>query len=267
MRSVKDLLSLKGRVALITGGVGHIGSAVAAGLAEQGASIVLLDFVEEKGRACCEEISRKHNVKASFLRVDLENENEVRQAPVKCVDEHGRLDIIVHCAALVGTTPLPGWGVPFEQQNVDTWRRCLEINLTSAFVLCQAAQPALVRSGHGSVILTGSIYGVVGPNMALYAGTTMGNPAAYAASKGGLMQLMRWMATNLAPEIRVNAISPGGIWRNQPEQFRARYEALTPLKRMGVEEDLMGAAVFLASDMSSYITGQNIMVDGGWTAW
>ena len=101
--------------------------------------------------------------------------------------------------------------------------------------------------------------------MRLYNGTDMGNPAAYAASKGGLLQLTRWLATVLAPDIRVNAITPGGVWRNQHEVFHKRYIERTPLKRMAGEEDLKGAVVYLASDLSSYVTGQNIIIDGGYT--
>jgi NAD(P)-dependent dehydrogenase (short-subunit alcohol dehydrogenase family) len=103
--------------------------------------------------------------------------------------------------------------------------------------------------------------------MSLYADTTMANPAGYGASKGGLLQLTRYLATVLAPEVRVNAISPGGIWRNQPDIFRERYENRTPLQRMGTEEDLKGVVMFLSSDLSAYVTGQNLVVDGGWTAW
>ena len=103
--------------------------------------------------------------------------------------------------------------------------------------------------------------------MRLYEGTVMGNPAAYGASKGGLLQLTRWLATVMAPAVRVNAITPGGVWRNQPEPFRTRYEERTPLRRMATEEDLKGAIAYLASDLSSYVTGHNLVVDGGWTTW
>jgi len=141
------------------------------------------------------------------------------------------------------------------------------VNLVSAFVLVQAARDALVASGRGSVILFGSIYGVVGPDPALYGGTDMVNPVAYGASKGGVIQLMRYLATTLAPTVRVNAISPGGIAREQPAVFRERYESRTPLARMGSEEDIKGAVVYLAGDLSAYVTGHNLVVDGGWTAW
>ena len=119
----------------------------------------------------------------------------------------------------------------------------------------------------GAVILFASTYGMVGPDMRLYAGTPMANPAGYSASKGGLLQLMRYFATLLAPRIRVNAISPGGVWRNQPELFLERYVARTPLGRMAAEGDLKGAVAYLASDLSAYVTGHNLVVDGGWTAW
>jgi NAD(P)-dependent dehydrogenase (short-subunit alcohol dehydrogenase family) len=113
----------------------------------------------------------------------------------------------------------------------------------------------------------GSIYGMVGPKWDLYEGTSMGNPAAYGASKGGLLQLTRYLATTMAPSVRVNMITPGGIFREQPQAFVHRYEAGVPLGRMASEEDLKGAVAYLASDLSAYMTGQNLVVDGGWTVW
>ena len=148
-----------------------------------------------------------------------------------------------------------------------TWRRALEVNLTSAFALSQACQFLLEKSTSASIINIGSIYGFLGPDLSLYESTDMNNPAAYAASKGGLLQLTRWMATALAPKIRVNSISPGGISRGQPQAFVDRYVSRTPLKRMGREEDLQGAIIYLATDMSSWVTGQNLIVDGGWSSW
>jgi NAD(P)-dependent dehydrogenase (short-subunit alcohol dehydrogenase family) len=148
-----------------------------------------------------------------------------------------------------------------------TWRRALEVNLTEPFVLIQAAANDLRASGRGSVINVSSIYGLVGPDWRLYDDTSLGNPAAYAASKGGLVQLTRWLATTLAPYVRVNAIAPGGVFRNTPEPFLGRYVARTPLGRMAQEEDIKGAVAYLASDLSAYVTGQCLAVDGGWTAW
>jgi NAD(P)-dependent dehydrogenase (short-subunit alcohol dehydrogenase family) len=125
----------------------------------------------------------------------------------------------------------------------------------------------LAKHERGSIINIGSIYGSVGPNNALYTGTKMGNPAAYNATKGGLVQLTRYLATAMAPRVRVNCMSPGGVARGQPSAFIERYVALTPLGRMATEEDFKGAIAFLASRASGYMTGQNILVDGGFTAW
>ncbi len=267
MKSIKKLMDLTGRTALVTGGAGYIGTAFCEALAESGANIAVLDMKEERVQQAASEIASNYSVKTCGIAVDLSNEKAVVDTPKQAVEELGSLDIVVNCAAFVGTSGLKGWVTPFEEQSIDTWRAALEVNLTAAFALIQAATPYLRDSGHGSVINIGSTYGVVGPNMSLYEGTSMGNPAAYAASKGGLTQLTRWLSTNLAPDIRVNCISPGGIARGQHEDFIERYEKLTPLKRMGTEEDMKGALLYFASDLSAYVTGQNLLVDGGWTAW
>jgi len=267
MKRISELMSLKGRVAVITGGAGHIGSAMAEALAELSANIVILDISLESCLSVCESISKGYAVETLPLAVNLGQEEHIRTVPADVVSKFGRLDILVNCAAFVGTSNLPGWVAPFEEQSADTWRQALDVNLTAPFTLTQACTPALRNSGNGSVINVASIYGLVGPDMHLYKGTEMGNPAAYAASKGGLLQLTRWLATVLAPDVRVNAISPGGVSRGQPEVFQRRYIERTPLKRMAIEEDFKGAVAYLASDLSSYVTGQNIIVDGGWATW
>ena len=161
---------------------------------------------------------------------------------------------------------MPGWAVPFEKQRVAAWDAALQVNVTAAFVLAQEARDSLAASKRGSIIFFSSIYGMVGPDMSLYEGTEMSNPIGYGASKGALLQLTRYLSSLFAPAVRVNAISPGGVWRGQPESFRARYQSRTLLKRMAAEEDLKGAVAYLAGDMSSYVTGHNLVVDGGWTA-
>jgi len=266
-RTIRDLMDLSGRVALVTGGAGHIGREAALALAELGAAVAVLDLDRVAAERVAAEVSTRWSTQAFALGVDLEDEDAVRQTPVRTTDALGGLDIVVNCAALVGSSELPGWAVPLEQQSSGAWRLALEVNLTAPFLLVQAALPYLRRSGHGSVINVASIYGMVGPDMSLYRGTGMGNPAAYGVSKGGLLQLTRWLATVLAPQVRVNAVTPGGIERSQPEEFQRRYQVRTPLRRMGHEEDVKGAIVFLATDLSAYVTGQNLVVDGGWTAW
>jgi len=260
-------MDLTGRVALITGGAGHVGAETAVTLAELGADIAIVDADEQGCVNLAEEVATGYGVHTLPLIVELSDDDQINEAVAETADTLGRIDIVINAAAFVGTTELEGWAVPFEKQSAETWRKAIDVNLTSAFVLSQAAAPHLRASGHGSMINIASIYGVVGPDMRLYDGLDMGNPAAYGASKGGLLQLTRWLSTALAPDIRVNAITPGGITRGQNPSFVDKYNDRVPLQRMATEEDMKGAIAYLASDLSAYVTGQNIMVDGGWTAW
>lgn len=260
-------MDLSGRVAVVTGGAGHLGSAICDALAENGARIVIIDCDKKLCNEKCEQIARDYNVDSLPIVMDLTDEKKLQKAPENVLKQFGSLDILVNCAALVGTSSLKGWGVEFQKQDADTWRLALEVNLTVPFILTQACSEALIQSQHGSVINIGSIYGIQGPDMHLYEGTSMGNPAAYAASKGGLIQFTRWLATVLAPHVRSNAITLGGVYRNQPESFHLKYLNKTPLQRMATEVDIKGAALFLASDMSAYVTGHNLVVDGGFTVW
>jgi NAD(P)-dependent dehydrogenase (short-subunit alcohol dehydrogenase family) len=267
MRNFASLSSLKGRVALITGGAGHIGRAIAETYAELGAAVAILDRPGTGAEEVAANLTDIYGVLTTVLGVDLADEAAVRKAPQRVVDTCGRLDILVNNAAFVGTDGLEGWTTPVEGQSIGTWRKAVEVNLTAPFLLVQQAIPALKASGKGSVINIGSIYGVVGPDWRIYEEADFGTPAAYAASKGGLLQMTRWLATTLAPHVRVNAIVPGGVERNTPNGFRRRYQARVPLGRMATEEDFKGAAAYLASDLSAYVTGQCLMVDGGWTVW
>lgn len=266
-RSLREMMSLEGRVALVTGGAGHIGRALASGLAELGAGVAVVDLSADGAEEAATSLAADHSVKAAAFACDFEQPAAVEELPRRVAETFGRIDILINCAAFVGTSALEGWGVPFEQQSPETWRRALEVNLTAPFILVQAAAEDLAASGHGSVINISSIYGLTGPDWRLYEGTDLGNPAAYAASKGGLIQMTRWLATTLAPKVRVNAIAPGGVFRNTPEPFLGRYISRTPLARMATEEDFKGAVAYLAGDLSAYVTGQCLAVDGGWTAW
>lgn len=268
MRTLESLMSLEGRVALVTGGAGHLGGAVVEALLERGAIVALSDLEPDVCAKRVDELERFSQAgRLAWLEADLSDHAATRSLVRRCIERHGALDVLFHCAAYVGTTSVPGWSAPLAEQTVEAWDAGLRVNLTAAFVLAQEAALALARSGHGSVVFMGSIYGVVGPNLSLYEGTKMQNPAAYGASKGGLLQLVRYLATTMAPRVRVNALSPGGVWRDHPKEFHERYRDRTPLGRMATEEDIKGAAAFLASDLSAYVTGHNLAVDGGWTAW
>lgn len=265
--SLTELSSLRGRVALVTGGAGHLGRTAAETLAELGAGLVVVDLDAARCAAIAEDLRGRFGVPAFGLAADLARESDVRAIAPRVSAEFGRLDVLINCAALVGTSGLKGWAVPFLQQDVGTWRQALEVNLTAPFTLVQTCTELLRQNGKGSVINISSIYGVVGPDWSLYEGTSLGNPAAYGASKGGLGQLTRWLATTLGPEVRVNTVVPGGIARGQAPAFVERYVRKVPLGRMATEQDFKGVIAFLASDLSAYVTGQEICIDGGFTAW
>lgn len=257
------LADLTGRTAVVTGGAGPLGSVLSDALAEAGARVVVVDLDEG---ACAATANWLHGEGHVPLGADLLDPHGISSV-VDTVAEIGACDILVNNAAFTGTSGVPGYAVPFEEQTDEAFAMALALNLTAPFSLTRRLAGHLRASGQGSVVNVSSIYGLVGPNMGLYEGTRMGNPAAYAASKGGIAQLTRYLATVLAPDIRVNAFAPGGIERSQDEAFVERYERLTPLGRMGTEEDFRGVVTWLASDASAYVTGQVIAVDGGWTAW
>jgi len=264
MPTLTELQSLSGRVAVITGGAGHLGQAMGQALAELGCRVALVD----RNRDALNAAAKRLGINPEDCMVaDLEQEASRIALADAASSELGGVDILINNAAFVGDSELQGWATALEKQQLDTWRRALEVNLTAPFHLVQLLHGHLRASGKGSVINVGSIYGLLGPDWALYQGTAMANPAAYAASKGGLIQLTRWLSTTLAPHVRVNAISPGGIARGQPESFARRYVERTPLARMGREDDFLGIVAFLASDASAWVTGQNFAVDGGWSAW
>lgn len=267
MKTTDDLFNLSGRTVLITGGAGHIARRGAAAFLEQGADLILVDRYADALQVAKDSLlALGFGGKIDTITTDLEQPSQVDDLIRQVTQHHAKLDALINAAAFVGTDKIEGWGVPFLAQSVDTWRRCLEVNLTAPFALIQGLYPLMEKATSPAIINVSSIYGQVGPDMSLYEGTAMGNPAAYAASKAGLAQLTRWLCTTLPSHFRVNTITPGGVERGQNPEFHARYIANTASKRMATEEDLVGVMLLLISDAGAYITGQDIAVDGGWTA-
>ncbi len=247
--------SMTPETVLVTGSSGPLGSVLSKRLVNLGYEVVGFDLLPpERGVE-----------PTVFVTVDLSNPSEVRTA----VQEMLRLRPIHHIVNNAAVTPEragPGFSSRFEEQSDDAFIAAMQVNLLAPFSIVNE----VVRHSENplkSVVNLGSTYGMVGPNLSIYEGTTMGNSVAYAATKGGLIQLSRYLATVLAPKTRVNTVSPGGIFRNHPETFERQYSKLVPLGRMNTEEETVHAIIFLLSDQASYITGQTIAVDGGWTAW
>ena len=251
--------------AVVTGAAGHIGRAFCQEFAELGGTCLLVDRDGAELEKLMATLSNINGSNHSSFVADLVDATSRSELLKEIHSQFDRIDLLVNNAAYTGDSNLDGWAVAFEDQSMDAWQSAMEVNLSAAFDLTQGLLPLLKKGMDPSVLNIASTYGLVGPDMGLYTGTSMGNPLAYAASKGGLLQMTKWLASVLAPDIRVNAVSPGGVFRGQPEAFVQRYIDKTPLGRMATEIDVVGSMVFLASDLASYLTGQNIVVDGGFT--
>jgi NAD(P)-dependent dehydrogenase (short-subunit alcohol dehydrogenase family) len=254
--------NFEGKTILITGGSGLVGRQLISNFLELNCSRIWNFDLEDVGS----ETLRKDD-RYSFASIDVSDLPRLRAAVEVISRSCESLDVLINCAALKGGTNLIGWESPFEDQSEEMWDRALRTNLTAPFVLIQEALPLLQCSDSGVIVNVGSIYGMVGPDWRLYDGTPMGNPAAYAVSKAGLSQLTRWLATSLGDTVRVNCVSPGGIYNAQDQQFVNRYVERVPLKRMASVSDISPVILFLASDGAKYITGQDIVVDGGYSVW
>jgi NAD(P)-dependent dehydrogenase (short-subunit alcohol dehydrogenase family) len=259
---IQSLMTLDGCNAMVLGGAGHIGTVASRTLAEMGAGVHVVDVDGARLDGTVRSLPATSGTHRGTA-LDLAD----TEALTRLVRDATDIDVLLHCAAFVNQGNVAGYATRFAEQTLEAWRKAVEVNMTSAFAAAQAAAPALARNGKGSIVFIGSIYGMVGPDMRLYEGLEMGNAAAYAASKGGMIHLAKWLSTVLAPDVRVNVVSPGGVERGQDPRFIERYTARTPMGRMADNEDFAGAVAFFASDMSRYVTGQNLAVDGGWTAW
>lgn len=265
MTSLNQLGSLRGRLALITGAAGYLGQTIAETLVEMGADLILTDIDKEGLCRLKKKLDSYEMSKIKCIEANLEEEAS-RSYLIDQVNAAGDIDILINNAAFVGTTSLDGWSVKFQEQSIPTWRRALEVNLTAVFHLSRDLSLPLGRT-KGCIVNISSIYGSYGPDWSLYEGLNMGNAAAYSASKAAIVQLTKYLSTTLAPSVRANSISPGGIYRGQNPEFVSRYCSKTPLGRMANEDDFKGIIAYLASDLSCYVTGQNIAVDGGWGVW
>ena len=258
---ILDRFSLHGRVALVTAGAGPLfGRSVSSALAEAGATVVTASRSLERNREYARQM-QEQGFDVHGLEFDLEDIASIDRLHSAVLARFGRLDVLVNSALA-----REGHVGRFEEQTPETWGHCAQGDFAGLFRMCQQAVAAMVRQGGGSIINIASIYGVVSNDPTIYQGTNMIQPATYNFVKAGMINFTRYLACYFGKQgVRANCISPGGYFNDQPAPFVEQYTARTPLGRMMGHEDLQGAAVFLASDASAYVTGTNLMVDGGWT--
>lgn len=268
-----DRFRLENKVALVTGGAGILGQRFCRGLAEHGATVAIVDIDLAAARRLADEIARATGRPTLPVACDLRDPEQVKRMTATVLDAYGRIDVL-HNNAAGKSSDLDAFFAPFEEYSLKQWREIMAIDLDAMFLVAQAVGKHMIkRGGGGSVIQTGSIYGVVAADPRIYEGSDYGGrsintPAVYAAAKAGVIGLTRHLAAYWAPHgIRVNALTPGGVESGQNETFKQRYGQRVPLGRMADGDEMVGALIYLASDASSYVTGQNIIVDGGLTVW
>jgi NAD(P)-dependent dehydrogenase (short-subunit alcohol dehydrogenase family) len=259
MMSAFDLTS---KIAVVSGGAGLIGRGLVEGLARAHAHV----FVADVDLRAAEELAarlRPDGLSVSTVELDIRDYESISRCVNEVLEAAGSLDIWVNSAYPKSA----GAARDLEDVSPEAWRTDVDVHLNGYGFCCREAARAMRAGTGGSIINLASTYGIVAPDFSIYEGLDMTTPAAYAAIKGGIITLTRYMASYYGKNgIRVNSVSPGGIANNQPDVFVRRYVSRTPLGRMGTPEDIAGAVVFLASEAAAYVTGHNLVVDGGWTA-
>jgi NAD(P)-dependent dehydrogenase (short-subunit alcohol dehydrogenase family) len=251
-----DLFSLQGRVAVVTGGAGQLGREIVGGLEARGATVAVFD------------------VAADRFRVDVTDRSAIESATQSVVEELGVPHVLVNAAALDSPPDAPPEEVgPVESYPEESFDAVMDVNVKGTFLACQAIGACMAEAGRGSIVNISSIYGMLSPVQDLYefrrqSGEEFFKPIAYSASKSALYNLTRYLATYWAKSgVRVNTLTLAGVANDQPPDFVDAYTARMPLGRMADVREVVGPVVFLASDASSYVTGANLVADGGWSAW
>lgn len=271
MSTLAKSFDLTGRVAVVTGGAGLLGRQFCRTLAEAGASVVVADV---NGPAAEQVVAENAGSKLAARATDVGDPTSVGEMVQTALKNFGRLDILVNSAALDPKFDRSGAGKhssAFEEYELDAWEAAIRVNLTGAFLCSQAAVKPMLSQGGGVIVNICSTYGLGGPDQRIYA--REGQPAQYkpvdyTVTKAGILGLTKYLATYYGDKnIRVNALSPGGVFNQHNDEFVTAYSSRTVLGRMARPDEMNGALLFLASDASSYMTGANLIVDGGWTAW
>lgn len=254
------MLDLNGKIALVSGGYGLYGKHISSALCEAGAQVIIASRNIDRCLKYAEKL-KTEGYKADGMELDLSDQKSIQNLEEKIISEYGQLDILVNNAVARA-------GGDLETMTVEQWEKAQKVNSTGLFLINKIFVTQMVKQGYGNIINISSIQGVTGPHFPIYKNTDMTSPVNYTYDKWGMVGLTKWMANYYGKyNIRVNCISPGGYYNEQPEEFVKRYNEQTPLKRMADDDDIKGPVVFLASDASKYITGHNLVVDGGWTCW
>lgn len=264
--NIKKLFDINGKTILLTGATGNLGSQYVEGLSQAGANVVITDLDLKQCKKLQNYIKSKFDVDPLAIQLDLRNKKSIKNMVSQTIKHFSTIDVLINNAAYQGNPLLRT--TKFENFPLQAWNNALDVNLTGIFLTCQEIGKQMIKQKSGNIINIASTYGIVAPDQSIY-GTSGQNAAAfYSATKAAIINLTRYLASYWSKSgIRVNTLSPGGVRRNQDKKFIKNYSKRTMLGRMAKKDEYVGSLIFLASDASSYMTGSNLIVDGGWTAW
>ena len=263
---VKKLFDLTGKVVIITGAAGMLGSRYAYGLSKQGANVVLADINFSECKKIEKDIKNSFETNPYSIKLDLTKIKSIESMVSNVLKKYSKIDVLINNAAYQGNPKIRTAG--FEKLSLDIWQQAIDVNLTGVFLCCQNIGKQMLKQKSGNIINIASTYGLVGPDQRIYGKSGQNSAAFYAATKSAILNLTRYLSAYWQRTgIRVNTFSPGGVENKQDIDFIKKYSSRTPLKRMARKDEYVGSLIFLASDASSYMTGSNLVVDGGWTAW
>lgn len=271
--SSTNYLDLSGRTAIVTGGLGLLGRRFGKALADCGAQVAVVDLDQTAAEAFACELADSYKTDCIGVACDVSDPESVKRMVSTVIGQLHHIDILLNNAA-TKTDNIGEFFAPFESYSLTQWRKVMSVNLDGMFLVAQAVGNRMIEQHTGGAIVqTSSIYGELGPDERIYEGShylgmPINTPAVYSTSKAGVIGLTKYLATRWAPHgIRVNTLTPGGIQSGQNDCFVQKYANRVPFGRMGKPDELTGAVLYLASDASSYVTGHNLIVDGGLHAW
>lgn len=275
-KNVADKFRLDGKVAVITGGSGLLGNKHADAISEMGGIPVIIDIDQHKIDETVQRIKDTYSVEVMGCMCDITDKDSVRSMVARITEHFGKIDILINNASFSVKGRIPeGMFAPIEEYPLDLWEMALKVNLTGTFLITQAVGKIMVKQKRGAIVIVASDVGIISPDHRIYKGLGTGpdkipfnTPIWYSTSKAALINFTRHLATHWAKHnIRVNSVSPAGVYDKHDPEFVARLSNLIPLGRMAHKDEYKGAIVFLVSDASSFMTGSNLIIDGGRTCW
>jgi NAD(P)-dependent dehydrogenase (short-subunit alcohol dehydrogenase family) len=263
--SINKIFNLTNKVIILTGAAGLLGTEYAHGLSQAGANVVLADLNFDKCKKLSLNLNKKYDVNSFPIKLDVTKINSINTMIKAVIKKFSKIDILINNAYFSEA----GYDkIKFENYDLDIWKKGLNVNLSGIFLCCQQIGKIMKKQKKGNIINISSIYGIVAPDQRIYGNTKIIKSAMYSVTKSGVLNFTRYLASYWRQDgIRVNTLSLGGVEENQNSTFKKNYSNKTMIGRMAKKDEYVGALIFLSSNASSYMTGSNLVIDGGWTAW